>query len=287
MGVFVLPVRLRICRGEAMKSQIDNFEIAANKLLQFDMAGEFYLVLVLKRRKDTKGGMVEGVNEGNRLIKHYFIYDKDYLLRKEAAIKQLCEQNNARAYILPQRRSHDLVMWALHNKTGEVLKSGAKNTHFDHLIRSCVAGMHEVPPDAKWHKRWVIDIDRDDERTAKLFEESRSLFMSQIVDYPSYDEVWYRFVCHILGKVKDLFRKKANNGLSNNEAWLKMTGGKSRVGNTEMDVTLLETPHGWHIVCPPFNREEKACKEYFEGFWNNDWVKTDAMALLFAPSTIS
>ena len=270
-----------------MKSRIDNFEIAANNLLQFDKAGEFYLVLVLKRRKDTKGGMVEGVNEGNRLIKHYFIYDKEYLLNKEAAIKQLCEQNNARAYILPQRRSHDLVMWALHNKTGEVLKSGAKNTHFDHLIRSCVAGMHEVPPDAKWHKRWVIDIDRDDERTAKLFEDFRERRIPPWDYTPLDDAAWYELIRYIRAHIRALFRGSSIEDLSEDEAWLKMTGGKIRDENTEMDVTLLETPHGWHIVCPPFNREEKACREYFKGLWNNEWVKTDAMALLFAPSTIS
>ena len=270
-----------------MKHQIDNFEIAANQLLQFDKDGEFYLVLVLKRRKDTKGGMVEGVNEGNRLIKHYFIYDKDYLLRKEAAIKQLCEQNNARAYILPQRRSHDLVMWALHNKTGDVLKAGAKNTHFDHLIRSCVAGMHEVPPDAKWHKRWVIDIDRDDDRTTKLFEEASRRFIPPMDRRSLDDALWHELVRYVRDMIRNLFRKSGNGELSKNEAWMKMTGGKSRVGNTEMDVTLLNTPHGWHIVCPPFNREEKACVDYFRGLWNNDWVKTDAMALLFAPSTIS
>lgn len=45
--------------------------------------------------------MVEGVNEDNRLIKHYFVYDKEYLEQKKDAIMALCEQNNARAYIVP------------------------------------------------------------------------------------------------------------------------------------------------------------------------------------------
>ena len=62
-----------------MQYPIDNFEIAKSNLLRFDGEGEFYMVLVLKRRKDTKGKMAEGVNEDNRLIKHYFVYDKEYL----------------------------------------------------------------------------------------------------------------------------------------------------------------------------------------------------------------
>ena len=54
-----------------MANEIDNFKIVYDNLLKFDCEGEFYLALILKRRKDTKGNMVEGVNEDNRLIKHY------------------------------------------------------------------------------------------------------------------------------------------------------------------------------------------------------------------------
>ena len=84
-------------KSPKMKYPIDNVEIAKSNLLRFDGEGEFYMVLVLKRRKDAKGKMAEGVNEDNRLIKHYFVYDKEYLEKKRDAIKALCEQNNARA----------------------------------------------------------------------------------------------------------------------------------------------------------------------------------------------
>ena len=84
---------------------VDNFHVVENEILKFDRQGEFYLVLILKRRKDAKGAMPEGVNEDNRLIKHFFVYDVEYFRRKRDAIRQLCAQNGARAYILPQRRS--------------------------------------------------------------------------------------------------------------------------------------------------------------------------------------
>ena len=145
---------------------IDNFDTVKDNILRFDGNGEFYMVLVLKRRKDTKGKMAEGVNEDNRLIKHYFVYDKEYLDKKTNAIMTLCEQNNARAYILPQRRSCRLVLWSLHDKVSDTLKDGAMNVHFDHLIRSCVAGMHET--EEKFHKRWVIDIDADIQKGYRL-----------------------------------------------------------------------------------------------------------------------
>ena len=160
-----------------MEMPIDNFKLVEDSLLRFDNEGEFYMALVLKRRKDTKGRMAEGVNEDNRLIKHYFIYDKDYLEKKKESIKVLCEQNNARAYLLPQRRSCGLVLWSLHDKVSETLKCGSMNVHFDHLIRSCVAGLHETSE--KWHKRWVIDIDEDDkvvfERATKWREKHHGI----------------------------------------------------------------------------------------------------------------
>jgi hypothetical protein len=54
----------------------------------------------------------------------------------------------------------------------------------------------------------------------------------------------------------------------------------------DSDVTLLRTPHGWHIVTPPFNRDIKAMKQFFGVEIPSSWIKPDAMALLYAPETI-
>ena len=251
---------------------INNFDIVRDNILKFDKPGEFYMILVLRRRKDVKGNLVEGVNEDNRLIKHFFVYDKEYFNRKKDAIIDLCKQNNARAYILPQRRSHDITMWALHNKTGEILKSGAKNTHFDHLIRSCVAGVHEVPSDAKRYKRWVIDLDEDDyvqriRRGLKISGETMTI--SYMATY---------------------IKKGIQASLVGIDGWrcpeaidfMPTVSHKYK----ENDITVLRTPHGFHIVTPPFNREEKAMAKFFGFDFPSSWIKPDAMAMLYAPSTI-
>ena len=251
-----------------MSEEIDNFKIVYDNLLKFDEEGEFYLALILKRRKDTKGKMVEGVNEDNRLIKHYFIYDSEYLHRKEESIKQLCRQNNARAYILPQRRTCRLALWALHDKVSDTLKNGAMNVHFDHLIRSCVAGMHEVPSGKKWQKRWVLDIDKDDKAT---FDIATRLFS------PSQKSIVEDLAAHIAERLTDALIPSTKE---RSEAVKKFMSGVEDAYNEEK-ITKLPTPHGWHIVTPPFNREPKACEEYFGG-WKPDWVKPDAMALMYS-----
>lgn len=267
---------------------IDNFQISYDNLLKFDAEGEFYLAMVLKRRKDSKGKMLEGVNEDNRLIKHYFIYDKEYLHRKEAAIKALCEQNNARAYILPQRRSHDLVMWALHEKTGEILKSGAKNTHFDHLIRSCVAGCHEVPPDAKWHKRWVIDIDEDDSDFKVIYHTwclQKEIYREWCAEHDTLDCSKKVFLWSLQRKLQRALCNDSIHNRFSEEAVRFMPDRKHDFTNS--DVIVLPTPHGFHIVTPPFNRDKKAMEAYFGFAIPSDWIKPDAMALLYAPYSIN
>lgn len=253
---------------------INNFDIVRDNLLKFDREGEFYMVLVLRRRKDIKGNVAEGVNEDNRLVKHFFVYDKEYFDRKRQAIINLCKQNNARAYILPQRRSHDIVMWALHNKTGDILKDGAKNTHFDHLIRSCVAGIHEVPPNAKWHKRWVIDLDEDEYAKSAI---------GSIMAKESSEPLSLDFYSHFLwGRIRAAL--VGIDGVRSGEAISYMPDLSHKYESR--DVTLLRTPHGWHIVTPPFNRESNAMKNFFGVDIPSAWIKPDAMTLIYSPNVI-
>lgn len=262
-----------------MEYPIDNFEIAKSNLLRFDGDGEFYMVLVLKRRKDTKGKVADGANEDNRLIKHYFVYDKEYLEKKKKAIENLCEQNNARAYLLPQRRSCRLALWGLHDKVSETLKCGSMNVHFDHLIRSCVAGLHETSE--KWHKRWVIDIDADDAETLTTALETVWKFPDAIQEASVVKEYaeWIAEKLRAALVVPHIFGSRPESA--------RVFMPEAVIRYVEDDVTVLRTPHGFHIVTPPFNRDKKAMDAYFGvGCPKSEWIKQDAMALLYAPMNI-
>ena len=176
----------------------------------------------------------------------------------------------------------EYVKWALHNKTGDILKCGAKNTHFDHLIRSCVAGMHEVPPDAKWHKRWVIDIDNDDREVIEIARKQQE----KCGVTPDFNGV--------PGLVNTLEEKlKAALVRTRRELWGCSTAPEvnefmPNVGTfSEDDITMLPTPHGFHIVTPPFNRESKAMEKYFGFAIPSSWIKPDALTLIYAPATIT
>lgn len=257
-----------------MANPIDNFRTIEHNLLRFDEEGEFYMILVLKRRKDTKGKIEEGETGDNRLIKHFFVYDKEYLRKKEGEIKVLCAQNNARAYILPQRRSCRLVLWGLHDKVSAMLKAGGMNVHFDHLIRSSVAGMHDTAE--KWHKRWVIDIDSEDEATFK-----KAIAWRDINSNPTSDAFVVReYASWIAYKIRRALVSKGEDRTEEEKDFMPRAG----LNYTADDVTVLKTPHGFHIVTPPFNREQKAMERYFSvGHPSAAWIKPDAMALLYSP----
>ena len=79
--------------------KIDNFDLIRPHLI-FESGLDRYIVIILKRAKDENGRKY-GVNETNRRIKTYFISSVDYFDKKIPVIKDLCESNNARAYILP------------------------------------------------------------------------------------------------------------------------------------------------------------------------------------------
>lgn len=256
---------------------IDNFNEVKDNILRFDGDGEFYMVLVLKRRKDTKGKMIEGMDEDNRLLKHYFVYGKEYFDKKKKAIIALCEQNNARAYILPQRRSCRLVLWNLHGKVSDTLQKGSMNVHFDHLIRSCVAGMHET--EKKCHKRWLIDIDEDDAETLIAAKAWRGRHFDPVSD----NFVVRHYSEWIAHKIRcALVLRNGERGDDAKDFMPKISGNY-----LESDITVLPTPHGFHIVTPPFNRDTKAMKMYFGvGCPSASWIKPDAMALLYATATI-
>ena len=260
---------------------IDNFSIIERDVLNFSDEGTFYMILILKRRKDTKGRMAEGVNEDNRLIKHFFVYDREYFNKKRQAIVNLCEQNDARAYILPQRRSCRLVLWNLHDKISDTLKRGSMNTHFDHLIRSCVAGCHDVAD--KSHKRWVIDIDADEKDTLEVL---KALWRFSNPDSPTAPVMFDMkpLAEYLASKIRRALVLNYGNRAPDVQEFMPNTNAAYR----DSDICVLETPHGFHIVTPPFNREQKALRKYLGGdFLKQDMIKPDAMALLYAPDSIA
>lgn len=132
--------------------EIDNFDLIRSHLT-FETDLDRYIVIILKRVKDENGRKY-GVNETNRLIKDFIIPSIEYLDNKIPVIKDLCESNNARAYILPQVRNNKECLIELAKITLDNLENPTINPHS--ILRQAYAGNHKSRD-----KKWIIDIDQD------------------------------------------------------------------------------------------------------------------------------
>lgn len=130
---------------------IDNLEIIKN-LLNFENEGDFYMLYVLKRKKDQTTD--KSNHQSVRTIKAYCIDSVEYLEKRYDEIKQLCEMFKARAYIHVQKQNHKDVALEMIPAIVKRIQSGQINQK--HVFDSVVGQLKT------YEKRWIVDIDTKD-----------------------------------------------------------------------------------------------------------------------------
>lgn len=143
---------------------IDNLELI-KQLLNFEKEGDFYMLYVLKRKKDQPEGERDN-HQSVRTIKSYCINGIEYLDKRYDEIKQLCEMFKARAYIHVQKQNHYDVSLNMMVTLAQRIQDG---NHKQQGLFDSVVGQ------LKTHeKRWVADIDTKD----KSFVEEVAAFIN-------------------------------------------------------------------------------------------------------------
>ena len=130
---------------------IDNFA-KIREHLTFRNPNEFYFLQIIQRKKDGNEGL--HLRNGYRLIRSYYIYSIEQLDSLEERIKELCESNNARAYINPNVRNAQEVALECIKKYASLV---AGNCAFqgNNVWDSTCGSTH-----ARGYKAlWIIDID--------------------------------------------------------------------------------------------------------------------------------
>lgn len=133
---------------------VDNFELIKT-LLKFEDKDDFYFCQIIQRKKD--GNDVPSANNGYRTIKSYYIRSFEDYERRIPAIIQLCEQNNARAYInLNVRNAKEVALQCSKAYIDLVLEDRCNQGHrvYDHCCG--------ITPKKGEKKRWVVDVDTKD-----------------------------------------------------------------------------------------------------------------------------
>ena len=131
---------------------IDNIE-HIKRLLNFTDEGDFYMLYVLKRKKDQPEGERDN-HQSVRTIKSYCVNSVEYLEKRYDEIKQLCEMFKARAYIHVQKQNHKDVSLNMMVALAQRIQDG---NHKQQGLFDSVVGQ------LKTHeKRWIVDIDTKD-----------------------------------------------------------------------------------------------------------------------------
>lgn len=131
---------------------IDNINLI-RPLLDFSNEGDFYMLYVLKRKKDQPENERDN-HQSVRTIKTYCIESIDHLNSRYDEIKQLCEMFKARAYIHVQKQNHFDVSLNMMVSLAQRIQNGQHNQKglFDSVVGQIKTN----------EKRWIIDIDTKD-----------------------------------------------------------------------------------------------------------------------------
>jgi len=132
---------------------IDNLELI-KPLLNFVEKGDFYMLYILKRKKDQPESERDN-HQSVRTIKTYCVDSLDYLDKRWEEIKMLCEVFKARAYIHIQKQNHFDVSLEMMVELAQRIKNDVNNQKG--LFDSVVGKIKTL------EKRWIVDIDSKNE----------------------------------------------------------------------------------------------------------------------------
>jgi hypothetical protein len=128
---------------------INNLE-SIKPLLNFENVGDFYMLYILKRKKDQPEGERSN-HQSVRTIRTYCIKSIEQLESRFEEIIMMCEAFKARSYIHVQKQNHKDVSLNMMVALAQRIQDG---NHEQQSLFDSVVGQ------LKTHeKRWIVDID--------------------------------------------------------------------------------------------------------------------------------
>jgi hypothetical protein len=123
-------------------------------LLNFSEAGDFYMLYVMKRKKDQPEGEKDN-HQSVRVIRSYCIKSTEQLDKRWDEVVMMCEMFKARAYIHVQKQNHKDVSLIMLATLAQRIQDG---NHEQQGLFDSVVGQLKT-----YEKRWVVDIDTTDQ----------------------------------------------------------------------------------------------------------------------------
>jgi hypothetical protein len=131
---------------------INNYNLIA-PLLNFTEPDDFYIIMIMKRKKDQSEGEKHN-HQSVRTLKSYCVTCLEYLKEREPEIIDLCEHFKARAYISINKLNHKQISLLMMERLAQRIRQNVINQK--NLFDSIVGEVHST------EKRWIVDVDSKD-----------------------------------------------------------------------------------------------------------------------------
>lgn len=116
------------------------FEFLVNK-------EDFYYIQVIQRKKD-------GHKKSERIVKNFYIYNKEDFLNKQEYIIDLCKQHNARAYFWINPRNSRKIALECVKSYADLVSQGDCTKGYKVWDKKCGAN-----PAPGYDRLWIVDVD--------------------------------------------------------------------------------------------------------------------------------
>lgn len=134
--------------------EINNFNLI-EKQLSFSDKDQFYFIQIIQRKKD--GCITSSGNNGYRLIRSFYVYSIEQLELHKNKIIELCNNNNARAYINVNIRNAKQILLYMIQESAKLISEN--NSYQGYRLWDHCCGKTR---DKSCDVLWVIDLDSKD-----------------------------------------------------------------------------------------------------------------------------
>jgi hypothetical protein len=145
---------------------VDNFS-ELNKILNFENDDDFYMLQVLKRRKENPD-----MDKNSIAIKTVYLHRENQLIDLKDDLIELAQKNNARIYLNPNRKSFKKCTLACLKEFADRISN--EDYHKPYKIFDSVAGAC-----GSKNAIWIVDIDWDELQDVK----SRYKYVYEMCDF--------------------------------------------------------------------------------------------------------
>lgn len=196
---------------------------------------EFVFVQIFQRRKDNPN-----LELSVKRLKSYSFYSWEELEEQLPRIQEICDLNNARAYIrLNKQNSVDVSLRCISEMTDNV-RFG--NAHKNKGVWDSVSGKNGSKD---W---WVLDLDEEHLTAVTTNANDKFISMKESILYDLNEEYQKRENTRMVELIKDLNKKFEEMGVD------KSHGYSAEIsGTTSYEAIENKTKSGIHIICKPFD----------------------------------